>query len=177
MKSKSKIIFVFITAIVVGVISTTGFMSLRQKSQEPIKKETIEAEKKENGNFEKIAYLDDEQKISVQIPESWDYEKVSSDKEDIIYEIHLYPETKNKEKYISLSKNKKAVGVCGTGLTTENIKLKNQKEATVGYYHGENSPWEFIQIDNEEHLFSYNIGLSNEEAEEGIEIIKTIQYE
>ena len=65
-------------------------------------------------------------------------------------------------------------GVCGTGRTSKNITLNNGKEATIGYY-DENKNWADISFyDTNKYVAVINYGLINEDAEEVIQFIKTI---
>lgn len=65
-------------------------------------------------------------------------------------------------------------GVCGTGRTDEVITLNNGEKAVVGYYDGweEWSDISFYEIN--EMIAVMNYGLTNNDAEEVVEFIKTI---
>ncbi len=128
----------------------------------------------ENKMLERIVYLNKEKTISVKIPDSWEYETIDELSDDVLDEIHLYPNKNQKDIYLSLRKTKDPTGVCGTFLTTEKLKLNNGVEATVGYYDGR-SNWEFIDISSE-NLFSWNAGLTEQQSKIGMEILKTISY-
>ena len=135
------------------------------------------SEKLASGNqiLEKIVYLNPEKTISIKIPDSWEYETISDVMDDVLNEVHLYPDFNKKNVYMSFRKDKKPLGVCGTFLTTEKLSLNNGKEATVGYYDG-GTNWSFINIASE-NLFSWNSGLTEEQSKIGIEIMKSISYE
>ena len=65
-------------------------------------------------------------------------------------------------------------GVCGTGRTSKNIILNNGEEATVGYYDG-NKNWADISFyDINKNIAVINYGLIDEDADEAIQFIKTI---
>ncbi len=128
-----------------------------------------------NQILEKTVYLDSEKTIAIKIPNSWTSEMILDVMDDVIYEIHLYPNPDQKDVYMSLRKTKNPLGVCGTFLTTEKLQLDNGEEATVGYYDGRTN-WEFIDISSE-NLFSWNLGLTEEQSKTGMEIMKSISYE
>ncbi len=128
----------------------------------------------ENITLEKTVYLNSEKTISFKIPSSWEYETISTVSNNVLNEVYLYPDKNQKDVYMSLIKTKEPIGVCGTFLTTEKLKLNNGVEATVGYYNG-GSDWEFISISNE-NLFSWNFGLTEQLSKIGMEILKTVSY-
>lgn len=130
--------------------------------------------KDEEPASERIVYLNPEKTISIKIPDSWNYETVEEAPDDVLDAVHLYPNQEQKDQYISIRKTKEPLGVCGTSLTTEKLELSNGQEATIGYYDGGHN-WEFINIAGE-NVFSWNHGLTEQQAKRGIEIIKTIEY-
>ena len=64
-------------------------------------------------------------------------------------------------------------GVCGTGRTTEKLILNNNQEASIGYY--DNSKvLQDISFNINENIALVNNGLNYDDAEELLEIIKTV---
>ena len=65
-------------------------------------------------------------------------------------------------------------GVCGTGRTDEKTILNNGEEASIGYYDG-NKEWSDISFYNmNKDVAIINYSLVNDEAEEALEFIRTI---
>ena len=61
-----------------------------------------------------------------------------------------------------------------TGRTIENITLNNGNKATIGYYDG-NKNWSDISFyDTNEYIAVMNHGLVDADANEAVELIKTI---
>ncbi len=78
-----------------------------------------------------------------------------------------------KKKYAMIYFYKKKFGVCGTERTSKNITLNNGNEAIVGYYAGD-EVWEDIIIGTKKNIVVINPNLPKKEADEAIEIIKTV---
>ena len=72
--------------------------------------------------------------IELRIPNDWNYEEISQDKENDYYKfaLKLYKNEENKNAVLYFYNN--PFGVCGTGRTDEKILLNNGTEAVVGYY-------------------------------------------
>ncbi len=119
-------------------------------------------------------------KLSVTLPEGWKYVIFTpSEGEDYFeYGMRLYPEDiENAEKCAEIYYYTRNLGVCGTGLSHEIITLNDGSEAEVGYYDG-NKNWSFVSFFNIDlKLSAMNNGLTDEEAQEALEIMKTVQFE
>lgn len=170
MNLRKKIPFILGICIMIIAISVSIITVIQHYESVSTKKDF----NSENKILEKIVYLNQEKTISVKIPNSWEYETIDELSDGVLDEIHLYPDKNQKDVYLSLRKTKNPTGVCGTFLTTEKLKLNNGVEATVGYYDGR-SNWEFIDISSE-NLFSWNVGLTEQQSKIGMEILKTISY-
>ena len=68
---------------------------------------------------------------------------------------------------------KEKFGVCGTERISKNITLNNGNEVVVGYHSGD-EVWRDILIDTNKNIVVINPNLSKKEANEAIEIIKTV---
>ena len=90
----------------------------------------------------RIAHFNDTVSLGIQIPESWEYERVNSAGDGSILEIRFRP--KGKEGWVSLRYESAPFGVCGTGLVTEDVTFGGHK-GTQGFYDGRNI-WSFIRI-------------------------------
>lgn len=114
--------------------------------------------------YKKVALNDN---ISLNIPPTW--EITNPNKE----EFNIYPNSDNKNSYIYIKMDKN-IGVCGTGVTFEEFILNNGKKATIAYSNQTNHwEWVIINVEDKDILFA-NHGLSNQDLEPSIEIIKDI---
>ena len=91
---------------------------------------------------QRIAHFNEQVSLGIQIPESWEYERVNSAGDGSILEIRFRP--KGKEGWVSLRYESAPFGVCGTGLVTEEVTFGSHK-GTQGFYDGRNI-WSFIRI-------------------------------
>ena len=113
-------------------------------------------------------------KLELNIPNEWNYEEISQNEENNFYKYALKLYKNNENQYAMLYFYNDPFGVCGTGRTSKNIILNNGKEATVGYY-GENKNWADISFyDTNKNIAVMNYGLIDEDADEAIQFIKTI---
>ena len=113
-------------------------------------------------------------KLELNIPNEWNYEEISQNEENDFYKYALKLYKNNENQYAMLYFYNNPFGVCGTGRTSKNISLNNGKEATIGYYDG-NKNWSDISFYNiNKNIAVMNYGLINEEADEAIQFIKTI---
>lgn len=116
----------------------------------------------------------DETLIELDIPNTWNYIEMPKDDENDFYKYALKIYKDNEEQYAVLYVYNNKFGVCGTGRTSKNVTLSNGKEATIGYYDG-NKNWSDISFYNiNEYIAVMNYGLVDTDAEEIIEVIKTI---
>ena len=113
-------------------------------------------------------------KLELNIPNEWNYEEISQNEENNFYKYALKLYQNNENQYAMLYFYNNPFGVCGTGRTSKNISLNNGKEATIGYYDG-NKNWSDISFYNiNKNIAVMNYGLINEDADETIQFIKTI---
>lgn len=126
-----------------------------------------------NKNSQSYSKVIEHIKIELSIPKDWNYEELAKDEENDTYKyaLKLYKENNNQYAVIYLYNNQ--FGVCGTGRTSENIILNNGKEAAIGYYDG-NSNWSDISFYDNKNIVIINYDLTNKDAKEAIEFIKTI---
>ncbi len=137
------------------------------KNSNPV--DTVTHEKNNQSYSKVIEHI----KIELSIPKKWNYEELAKDEENDTYKyaLKLYKENSNQYAVIYFYNNQ--FGVCGTGRTSENIILNNGKEAAIGYYDG-NSNWSDISFYDNKNIAVINHNLTNKDAKEAIEFIKTI---
>ena len=132
--------------------------------------ETVDNQKDGKKYYKEI----DNIKLELNIPNSWNYEETIQNEENDFYKYALKLYKNNENQYAMLYFYNDPFGVCGTGRTSKNIILNNGKEATVGYY-GENKNWADISFyDTNKNIAVMNYGLIDEDADEVIQFIKTI---
>ena len=125
-------------------------------------------------SYEKYSKIIDNVKLELNIPNEWKYEEVEKDEQNDFYKYALKIYKNNEEQYAMLYFYNNPFGVCGTGRTSENVILNNGKEATIGYYDG-NKNWTDISFYNiNKNIAVMNYGLIDEDANEAIQFIKTI---
>ena len=131
------------------------------------------------GKMEKtrvVTYNYNSKKISMEIPEKWEYETNVNGDTSLNYIIKIYPNKEDKEKYIVFNTDK-FFGVCGTGLEVKKVELNNGKTVEFGYYYNESKTWSYVVLEeDEQYLYAWNINLSKEEGETAIQMIKTLQF-
>ena len=132
--------------------------------------ETVDNQKDGKKYYKEI----DNIKLELNIPNEWNYEEIPQNEENDFYKYALKLYKNNENQYAMLYFYNDIFGVCGTGRTSKNIILNNGKEATVGYY-GENKNWADISFyDTNKNIAVMNYGLIDEDADEAIQFIKTI---
>lgn len=125
-------------------------------------------------SYEKYSKIIDNVKLELNIPNEWKYKEVEKDEKNDFYKYALKIYKNNEEQYAMLYFYNNPFGVCGTERTSENIILNNGKEATIGYYDG-NKNWTDISFYNiNKNIAVINYGLIDEDANEAIQFIKTI---
>jgi len=121
-----------------------------------------------------LIYVDDENSVSLNIPNNWNYEKVTPKMGKRLWETIIYPNELTKENYFSIHKAPN-FGVCGTGLEVKHATLNNNSTAEVGYYDG-SSDWNYIVLNNDNDIIAINYGLKDDLAKQALEILKTIKF-
>ncbi len=130
-------------------------------------KETVSIDKKYEKTIDNIT-------LSLAIPDEWKYEELKRNSENDFYKYALKIYKENENKYAILYYYQQVFGVCGTGRTSKQINLDNGNKATVGYYDGSDI-WEDISFyETNKYIAILNYGLNKEEAEEFLNIVKTI---
>ena len=125
-------------------------------------------------NTEKYSKTIENLKIELTIPNEWNYEEMAKNEENDFYKYALKLYKNNSEQYAVLYLYNDQFGVCGTARTEEDITLNNGKEATIGYYDG-SKIWSDISFYNtNKSIAVINYNLTDSEAAEVIELIKTI---
>lgn len=132
--------------------------------------ETVDNQKDGKDYYKEI----DNIKLELNIPKEWNYEEILQKEENDFYKYALKLYKNNENQYAMLYFYNNPFGVCGTGRTSKNIILNNGKEAIIGYY-DENKNWTDISFYNiNKNIAVMNYGLVNEDADEAIQFIKTI---
>ena len=115
-------------------------------------------------------YIDDI-KLELDIPNEWKYEELPQKEGNDFFKYALKLYKNNNEQYAMLYFYNNQFGVCCTGRTTEKLILNNNQEVSIGYY--DNS--EVLQdISFNINIALVNNGLNYDDAEELIEIIRTV---
>lgn len=119
-------------------------------------------------------YDNDDNYLNLTIPNDWEFESITDFANDM-YKCGLKIYPRNSENYMSVYCTNR-FGVCGTGLKVEKINLDNGIEVEVGYYNG-NENWEYAYFeDGESKIVAWNSGLVGEDANDALEILKTVKY-
>ncbi len=154
----------------------TVFKWEKYTPQEAKKRESEEQEnenkEQENQNVEykKYSKVIDDTTIELDIPSKWNYEEViPAEEDDFKYALKLYKNSADKN--VTLYYYNNFFGVCGTGRMSEEIKLNNGTEVFVGYYDGDR---EWLDIALSRNIAFINHGLDEEDSNEALEFIKTI---
>ena len=139
-------------------------------SSTPVETVDIDNQKNEKNYYKEI----DNIKLELNIPNNWNYEEIPRNEENDFYKYALKLYKNNENQYAMLYFYNNSFGVCGTGRTSKNIILNNGKEAVIGYY-DENKNWADISFYNiNKNIAVMNYGLIDEDADEAIQFIKTI---
>ena len=139
-------------------------------SSTPVETVDIDNQKNKKNYYKEI----DNIKLELNIPNEWNYEEIPRNEENDFYKYALKLYKHNENQYAMLYFYNNSFGVCGTGRTSKNIILNNGKEAVIGYY-DENKNWADISFYNiNKNIAVMNYGLIDEDADEAIQFIKTI---
>lgn len=180
-----KNIFKLVIVIAVTLLMLIGIMYLidwnRMKKGEEVifctwgeKYATVQniGENEDNNSVKYSKYIDDI-KLELNIPSEWKYEELPQNEGNNLFKYALKLYKNNKEQYVMLYFYNNQFGVCGTGRTTEKLILNNNLEASIGYY--DNSKvFQDISFNINKNIALVNNGLTYDEAEELLEIIKTV---
>lgn len=141
----------------------------------------------DNGVFEKTSSKDQEYQIyekvidntniKLKIPINWKYEELAQNTENDFYKFALKLYHNDTNRYATLYYYRQPFAVCGTGRTSNQLDLDNGNKATIGYYDG-NSIWQDISFfETNKYIAILNTELNEEEANDFLDIIKTITIE
>lgn len=178
-KNKKTIIGILIVVLIIAVGGVVAYKlianNVTNRENFKFKVENISSNPVETVNHEKkYSKVIDNIKLELNIPNEWKYEEMQKNNENDFYKYALKLYKSNENQYAMLYFYNNQFGVCGTGRTSENISLNNGKEATIGYYDG-NKDWSDISFYNmNKNVAVINYGLTNADADEAIEFIKTI---
>lgn len=113
--------------------------------------------------------------IELDVPSEWTFEEdIASNEENNFYKFALKIYKELPDKYITLYYYNGPFGVCGTGRTDKDIKLRNGQNASIGYYDN-NEEWSDISFyELNRNIAFLNYGLEGNDAKEALEIAKTI---
>lgn len=177
------IVVIAILAIIIGIMYLIDFN--RMKNGEEVifstwgtKYAPVLAIKQNNNavseKYQKYSKTINNVHLELNIPNEWKYKEVQKNEDESSYEYALKLYKNSEEQYAMLYIYNNQFGVCGTGRTSKNITLNNGNEATVGYYDG-NKNWSDISFYSmNKNMAVINYGLIDNDAEEVIEFIKTI---
>ncbi len=115
----------------------------------------------------------DGEQIELEIPNDWHYEELEEEENNTwIFSLKLYKDSS--EDSVSLHYYRTFLGVCGTGLKAKDMTCNDGAVASIGYY--DNSDiWTFISYSSSRKVAFWNEGLNAGDAEEFLEIAKTLQ--
>lgn len=129
---------------------------------------------KENKNYQKYSKVINGVKIQLNIPAEWKYKEIRQNKDNDFYKYALKLYKTNENQYAMLYFYNNQFGVCGTGRTSKKVNLNNGEEAIIGYYDGEKNWCDISFYNMNKNIAVMNYGLINDDANEVIEFIKTI---
>ncbi len=129
----------------------------------------------ENNDYQKYTKTIDNVTLELNIPNEWNYKEIARNEENDFYKYALKLYKNNENQFVTLYIDDTPFSVCGTGLTTKNLILNNRQEANIGYFDENIRWWYYISFHKNPNIVVLNDSdLTNEDAEEVIEIIKTI---
>ena len=182
---KAVIIIVALLAVIIGVMYLSDLNRMKKGEEvifstwgakyEPILKINLnENNDSATEKYQKYSKTIDNVKLELDIPNEWKYEEIPKDKDNDFYKYALKIYKNSEEQYAMLYYYNNQFAVCGTERTTKKMVLNNNKEATIGYYY-DNQKWQDVSFYNiNKNVAVINNGLINNEADELLEVIKTI---
>ena len=179
------IIVVIILAIIIGIMylidldrmkkgEAIVFSTWGSKYAPILKTNQNENNNSVDENYRKYSKIIDNINLELNIPNEWNYKEIPRNEDNNFYKFALKLYKNSEEQYAMLYFYNNQFGVCGTGRTSESIVLNNGKEAIIGYYDG-NTNWSDISFYSmNKNIAVMNNNLINDDANEVIEFIKTI---
>ena len=175
------IIILIILAIILGIMYLIDLD--RMKNGRPVVFSTwgskyapflVEIENNDN-DYQKYTKTIDNVKLELNIPNEWNYKEIARNEENDFYKYALKLYKNNENQFVTLYIDNTPFSVCGTGITTKSIILNNGQKANIGYFDENIRWWYYISFHKNPNIVVLNDSdLTNEDAEEVIEIIKTI---
>ncbi len=131
----------------------------------------------ELGAGELVKVEKDERMLSLIVPDGWEYatHETATATSDLAYPffIEIWPEGETQGSLLFVYDEK--FGVCGTGLTSEEVILGGHT-GSMGTYDN-NAVWTFIVFDSNYHIWNHGAdNWWNEHGTEAMEILDTINY-
>lgn len=186
MKKKSLIILLVITLIVIAFLtmylidrgrindskpvffSTWGYSYAPPVNTYNESQKNTETEQNYSKTLENVT-------LELKIPNNWKYEELPKNEENDFYKYALKLYKNSEEEYAVLYFYHNIFGVCGTGRVSENMILNSGETANIGYYDG-SKIWSDISFYSlNKNIAILNCGLDSNEANELIELVKTIK--
>lgn len=139
----------------------------------PVKHENITHEIPEVSNENKTVSipLKENEDLFVDLLDGWQYEISEEESDRYEYAINFFRSDKSDK--MTLYAYNDRFGVCGTGLEVKDITLDDGNTVSVGFYDG-SQKWSYITFGND--IVMQNEGLSLEESNEALSMIKTIKF-
>lgn len=129
----------------------------------------------DNNDYKEYSKKIDNVEIKMDIPNDWKYEEMEKNEANDFFKYALKLYKSDSGKYTTLYLYNNAFGVCGTLRTSKELMLKSGEKAVIGYYDG-NENWNDISFYSiNPNIAIINNGLTNDEADEVINFVKTIQ--
>lgn len=173
------VLFVSLIVIIGIIISFLIKYNSANRASPKFKNENSNSNIEQNGQIGKIltkkySKVIDNVKLELDILSQWQYEEMPRNEENDFYKYALKIYKNNENQYAMLYYYNNQFGVCGTGRTSKTMVLNNGKKASIGYYDG-NKDWKDISFyDINKNVAFVNYGLINDDANEIIDFIKTI---
>lgn len=177
-----KKVIIILAVIVIAVVGTMYLIdSIKMKNGEEVvfgtwgKKYSAVVKTSQNENAikeEKYSKTIANTTIELNIPNGWNYKEMQvTENDNYDYALKLYKN--DEEQYAMIYFYKEKFGVCGTERISKNITLNNGNKVVVGYHTGDEE-WKDIIIRTDKNIVAINPNLPKNEADEAIEIIKTV---
>jgi hypothetical protein len=159
-------------AIIILLILVLLVSILEKRLHDRTTKNITEAETNSE-TYQKYSKTVDNVTLEMNIANGWQFEEIFEDENDNTYKFALKLYKSEDEKNAILYFYNEPFGVCGTGRTTKEITLNNGYTATIGYYGS--TEWSDISFSLlNPNIAFINNGLENDEAEEFLELVKTL---
>ena len=115
--------------------------------------------------------INEKESVFIDLLDGWNYELSGDSTDRYEYAINLWKSDRNKE--MTLYQYKNRFGTCGTGLKVKEVTLENGNVVEVGFYDNDER-WSFVIFEDD--VAMINSGLTLEESNEALNMIKTIKF-